>query len=261
MIGYRDIGSGPPVLLLHGLGGDAGQSLGLVPDSLLWRRIAPEMPGHGSTELSEDDELTFEAFSDAAAEVLDRRAPGQRVPVAGVSMGAGVALALATRHPELVKRLILIRPSHLDASPVPNLAAFVEIAGLLESGHDRRDGQDLFAGGVTYRAMLTAAPAMAMSLLGQFTRPRAAQRARVLREMATRLPLPSPDAYRGIDVPTLVLGAPGDPVHDIGIAREWAQRIPGARFESLPRKGLDATAHTEALQAAVAAELGATEPH
>ena len=50
-------------------------------------------------------------------------------------------------------------------------------------------------------------------------------------------------------------------VHDIGIAREWAQRIPGARFESLPRKGLDATAHTEALQAAVAAELGATEPH
>ena len=128
MIGYRDIGSGPPVLLLHGLGGDAGQSLGLVPDSLLWRRIAPEMPGHGSTELSEDDELTFEAFGDAAAEVLDRRAPGQRVPVAGVSMGAGVALALATRHPELVKRLILIRPSHLDTSPVPNLAAFVEIA-------------------------------------------------------------------------------------------------------------------------------------
>ena len=33
------------------------------------------------------------------------------------------------------------------------------------------DGQDLFAGGVTYRAMLTAAPAMAMSLLGQFLSP------------------------------------------------------------------------------------------
>lgn len=256
MIGYRDVGAGAPVVLLHGLGGDAGQSLGLLPDGTPGRRIAPELPGHGATELLASTELSFEAFADAVADVLDHLAPGGSLPVAGVSMGAGVALALATRRPDLVERLILIRPSHLDTSPVPNLAAFGEIAELLESGHRGEAGVERFTATGTYRTIVAGAPAMAASLLGQFTRPLAAERWPVLRELATRLPLPSPADYRRIGVPALVLGAPGDPVHDIAIAREWARRIPGARFAELPRKDLDAAVHTRALQAAVAAELG-----
>lgn len=261
MIGYADVGTGSAVLLLHGLGGDAQQALGLVPGDLPWRRIAPELPGHGATELSATGELSFEAFADAAAEVLLQLVPGRRVPVVGVSMGAGIALALATRYSALVERLILVRPSHLDTSPVPNLAPFVEIAALLEAGHDGAAGQELFKATDTYRSVLAASPAMAASLLGQFTRPDAARRAPVLREMATRLPLSGPDAYARVTAPTLVLGAPDDPVHDIAIARAWARRIRGALFLPLPRKDVDARPHLEALQVTIAAELGVSKGH
>lgn len=255
MICYQEAGSGEPVLVLHGLGGDAAQSLRLVPDGLPVRRIAPELPGHGETDLAPTDELDFESFADAVADVVRRRAPWRSVPVVGLSMGAGVALTLAARYPQLVQGLILIRPSHLDASPVPNLGAFRTIAALLRDGHDGADGQERFRRTDAYATVAATSATAAASLLEQFVRPEARRRARVLDAMATRLPLPHRDAYLRISVPALVLGAPGDPVHDVAIAREWAARLRRGRFMELPVKGLNPSDHLDALQAAVAAEL------
>lgn len=255
MIAVRQKGSGEPVLVLHGLGGDASQAMGLVPDGLALRKVAPELPGHGATDLTGDDELDFESFADTVAEVVHRQASGSAVPVVGVSMGAGIALTLAVRHPALARRLILIRPAHLDTSPAPNLACFRTIAALLRAGHDGVNGQQRFRDTDAYRSVLAASPAMAASLLGQFVRPHARVRARVLDAIATRLPLPDPGAYRRIKVPALVLGAPDDPVHDLAIAHEWAERLPGGRFAELPVKGLDPSEHQQALLDAVAAEL------
>ena len=116
-IGYAVTGNGPAVLLLHGLGGDRQQALGLLPDDIHATRIAPDMPGHGHTNLVAGEPVTFAAFAALAADLLDtlrqqQRRPAGAMPAVGVSMGAGIAATLAAIRPDLVERLVLIRAAY-----------------------------------------------------------------------------------------------------------------------------------------------------
>jgi pimeloyl-ACP methyl ester carboxylesterase len=248
-----------PVLLLHGLGGDHRQSLGLLPTSVAATTIAPDLPGHGDTDLLVDEPVSFVAFADLTARAVEvlSRAGGVTagpLPVVGVSMGAGVALALQARHPEQVRSLALVRPSWLDVAPPPNLAPFVVIAELLtELGP--RAGAAAFAASTVFANIDRQAPAMAQSLLGQFSRPHARARARVLSDMPRSLPLPDRSAYAHITVPTIVIAAPGDPVHPYDLAETLHGWIPGAQFVGVPHKQLDPTKHNAAVAEALAAHL------
>jgi pimeloyl-ACP methyl ester carboxylesterase len=252
-------GEGRPVLVLHGLGGDSKQSLGLFPVGSPVTLIAPELPGHGDTDLLPDDPATFDAFAELCASVLDGMLITGRIstgplPVVGVSMGAGVALALVAARPDLVAGLTLIRPSWLDEAPPPNLAPFPIVAGLLRELGPAA-GAAAFRDTAIYRNIEREAPAMAQSLLGQFSRPHASERARVLKEMPLSLPLPDRQAYTALAVPTLVVGAPEDPVHPYALAQTLSEWVPGSRFASVPRKLLDPSEHNQAVARVVSNEL------
>ena len=235
------------VLLLHGLGGDRRQALGLLPDAFPATRIAPDLPGHGETDLRPDEPITFAAF---AARIAGRL--GEPVAVAGVSMGAGVALALAGSRPDLVKRLILVRPSWLLESSPPHLEPFRTIARILTT---RGIDPDAFRATGTYRRIAREAPAMAQSLLGQFTRPYAVERARVLAEMPLSLPLANGEAYRKLGVDVTIVAAPQDPVHPEWLARDMQHLIPASRLVMVPRKMPDPAEHQAAVQRTVATAL------
>lgn len=263
LLSYALEGHGAPVLLLHGLGGDRHQALDMLPGECGGTRIAPEMPGHGATDLLPDEPVTFAAFSQATTDLLTHLAVQTKIsrgpmPVVGVSMGAALALRLQADHPELVSQLILIRPSYGDQCPPPGMEPFETIGDLLIE-YGTSEGRRRWLASANYANIQESAPAMAKSLLGQFDRDKAVERARVVRDMRKVLPLPNRDAYSKITVPTLVLGAPDDPVHDIAIARDVASWIPGADFEELPRKDVDATVHREALRAGVSRRLGLLE--
>src|SRR5437762_9808802 len=104
-------GTGPPLLLVHGYGGAAWNFSELAP--LLAGRSPriPDRPGHpGSSPLPAAP--TLAAFADAVAACLDA-AP---VDVFGHSMGGAVALRLAERSPELVRRLVLAAPAGISSS-------------------------------------------------------------------------------------------------------------------------------------------------
>lgn len=253
------LGEGSPVLLLHGLGGDRHQSLDLLAADERRTRIAPELPGHGSTELPDDAPVTFERFAGSVAGLLDALAAagrvGGRVPVVGVSMGAGIALTLAATRPDLVERLVLVRPAWLAQRPAPNLAAFGVIAELLVE-LDPVSAEKAFASSALLAKIDIEAPAMAQSLLRQFRRPRAREFSRVLAEMPRSLPLPDREAYRTVTVDTLVLVAPHDPVHPFELGVTLAEWLPNARWATLPRKQPDPAEHQAALQRAVADHLG-----
>jgi hypothetical protein len=88
---------------------------------------------------------------------------------------------------------------------------------------------------------------MAQSLLGQFARPHARDRARVLIDMPNSIPLPDGAAYGELNIPTLVVGAPGDPCHPFTLAQTLSTWIPKARFVEVPRKDVDPREHTDAL--------------
>jgi pimeloyl-ACP methyl ester carboxylesterase len=99
-------GSGPPLLLVHGLGGAAANWTELAP--LLARRhrlLVPDLPGHGgSTPLPAVAGLA--SFADRVALVAEREGM-LPAPVVGHSLGGMVVLRLALRRPADVSAVVL----------------------------------------------------------------------------------------------------------------------------------------------------------
>jgi pimeloyl-ACP methyl ester carboxylesterase len=102
-------GEGPPLLLVHGLGGAAWNFSELAPLLPGRRLIIPDLPGHGASSPLPAPTLT--GFADVLAEILD-----EPVDVLGHSMGGVVALRLAERHPSLVRRLVLAAAAGISSS-------------------------------------------------------------------------------------------------------------------------------------------------
>jgi pimeloyl-ACP methyl ester carboxylesterase len=107
---YERTGSGPLVLLLHGL----------ADTHELWRYVAPALASrfavvaidhyaHGQSPLPERP-LTTAVMADGVAQLIVRLGLGRAV-VIGLSMGGGVAQVLTLRHPELVRALGLVSTS------------------------------------------------------------------------------------------------------------------------------------------------------
>lgn len=103
---WSEAGDGPPVVLLHGLGGDAGF---WAAEAARWaaefRVLTVDLPGSGSSPVP-DGPATIEGFAEAVRDVLDA-AGVARAHVVGFSMGGLVAQALATGHRDRVDRLVL----------------------------------------------------------------------------------------------------------------------------------------------------------
>jgi pimeloyl-ACP methyl ester carboxylesterase len=103
-------GEGPPLTLVHGLGGAAVNFTKLAPILARKRRVLiPDLPGHGlSAPLERVDGIaTYSRHVHAVAE-RERMLPGA---VLGYSMGGVVALRLAVEEPEDVTALALIAPA------------------------------------------------------------------------------------------------------------------------------------------------------
>ncbi|MFD9666394.1 alpha/beta fold hydrolase [Rhodococcus sp. NPDC059968] len=113
-IAYRDLGSGPTLLLLHGAApGETGWDSFAASIEVLrtrFRVIVPDQPGFGQSSLVEDNGLPYNAISAKAMAELLRHLGTGRVHVSGNSLGGGVALRLALEYPGLVDRIILVAP-------------------------------------------------------------------------------------------------------------------------------------------------------
>ncbi|MEM7584829.1 MAG: alpha/beta hydrolase [Acidobacteriota bacterium] len=111
---YKDEGTGPAVLLIHG----TASSLHTWDDWVAelrdrFRLVRLDLPGFGLTGPTADDVYSAERRTDVMVALLDHL--NIRVAaVAGNSLGGYLAWQLAWRHPERVDRLIL-----LDASGYP----------------------------------------------------------------------------------------------------------------------------------------------
>ncbi|UVS79836.1 alpha/beta fold hydrolase [Actinokineospora sp. UTMC 2448] len=104
---YEIHGSGDPVVLLHGALSGIETSFGALLPLLAKNRqvIAVEFQGHGRTA-DVDRPLTYPQLADDVAALL-RHIGVDRADVLGYSMGGGIALELAMRHPDAVRKLVL----------------------------------------------------------------------------------------------------------------------------------------------------------
>lgn len=121
---FRVAGSGPALLLLHGVGDDSS-TWEPVLASLAQRFtvIAPDMLGHGDSDKPRAD-YSLPAFANGIRDlltVLDI----DRVTIVGHSFGGGVAMQFAYQYPQFVERLVLVSTGGIttDVSIALRLAA------------------------------------------------------------------------------------------------------------------------------------------
>lgn len=108
---YETYGAGsdndPPLVLLHGGVGASEMFAGNLQLLATSRRVlAVHLHGHGRSG-DDDRPLTWEAMADDLAALLSSIGVGT-FELMGYSLGAGVALNIAFRHPPLVRRLVLV---------------------------------------------------------------------------------------------------------------------------------------------------------
>jgi len=107
----HDIGSGFPLLMIHGSGPGvsawANWRLNL-PELAKGRRvIAPDMLGFGYTQRPGDNQYSMERWLQHLLDLVNTlELP--RVDIVGNSFGGALALAFAIRHPQRVRRLVLM---------------------------------------------------------------------------------------------------------------------------------------------------------
>ena len=104
---FRIAGSGPAILLIHGIG-DNSTTWSSVQTTLAQRFtvIAPDLLGHGKSDKPRAD-YSVAAYANGMRDLLSVL-DIERVTVVGHSLGGGVAMQFAYQFPQLVDRLILV---------------------------------------------------------------------------------------------------------------------------------------------------------
>lgn len=123
---YRTYGSGPPLLLVHGLAGS----------SLWWRHnikvlaeyftvYVVELKGYGTNRALRP--LRLKAAAVCLAELIESL-PAGRAHVVGHSMGGQISIHLAAEHPDRIDRLVLAGASGLVRSDMLRMALKLPLA-------------------------------------------------------------------------------------------------------------------------------------
>jgi 3-oxoadipate enol-lactonase len=248
VLATTDRGSGDAILLLHGQPGEGASWLAVV-DILAdrFRVLAPDRPGYGSTDL---EARGMAENADLMAEFIKDR-DVDSVTVVGHSWSGGVAILLATRHPELVRSIVLVgavgsaesvnRLDHLLT--VPGLGGAMTVIGLfgmgvvlprlyrwVESSASRSQS--------VRRARLAAVVPNEMLPRGWSGAWGRSMRTFAFEQRALVNELPSVTRVLGtISQPTSVVAGEWDVVVSLTAARNLAAAISGSEMVSIPRAG------------------------
>lgn len=107
----QDSGQGPPLVILHGLFGQARNWAAIAKGLQDQRRIiALDLRNHGTSPWA--DSMSYPEMAEDVADAI-AALPDGRAEVLGHSMGGKVAMVLALKRPDLVQRLIVA-----DIAPV-----------------------------------------------------------------------------------------------------------------------------------------------
>lgn len=106
---YELHGSGEPLVLILGLGLDMSECESLIAELARHHQVlAFDNRGAGRSD-KPDIPYSIELMADDTAGLMRATGVGiEQADILGISMGGRIALALALRHPELVKRLVLV---------------------------------------------------------------------------------------------------------------------------------------------------------
>jgi len=266
------VGHGPTtVVLAHGFGGSARNFRGTA--RALGERatfVLFDQRGHARSAAPEDPAAySLEGLVDDFASVVDGAAPaGGRVVAGGLSMGAGVALAYALRHPERVRGLVLAAfppggGEARDPGSESGRAVATQARWALAFA-DAIDREGLEAAGAIYAwGPRSGFDPAAAKLVRQGFLEHPARGVRGLLRGVLALQASAADLaprLRRLDVPALVIVG-GDDALSLGPSRVLARALPMARLVEVPGAGHVVNLAAPArFQAELAAFLDALAP-
>jgi len=220
-------GHGPPVVLIHGLGGNTFTFRYLIPDLARDHRvIALDLKGFGYSQRIRDGGYSMIDQARLVIGLMDTLGI-QKAIVVGHSMGGAVAMNLAAAWPDRVDKLVLVASASGDRIPMAPpwlLRPFLPLGRLFR---DR-----LFNLTVYDRSTITE------EMREGYRRPaliRGTARAvyETLRDSRRDVPI----AYGRIVQPTLLLWGERDRVLPSWMLPRLRQRLPNAEFASVERTG------------------------
>ena len=243
---FRMVGSGPPLLLIHGIGDSSETWLKVIPE-LAERHtvIAPDLLGHGESAKPRAD-YAVAAYACGMRDLLGVL-DVDRVTVVGHSLGGGIAMQFAYQFPDRCERLVLVGSGGIGrevhpllrvaaapgaelglsvAASVPVRAAMRFAAPVLRSTGGMRLGSDFGYVLERYRAL----------------RPRTARQAflRTLRagvDVRGQVITMLDRCYLAAALPTLIIWGRRDRVIPVRHARIAHEAMPGSRLEVFDRSG------------------------
>jgi pimeloyl-ACP methyl ester carboxylesterase len=240
---YRTAGSGPPVVLIHGMVNSSRHwenvALQLASDYTV---IAPDLIGHGDSATPRGD-YSLGAHASAIRDVLASIGI-DRATIVGHSLGGGVAMVFFYQFPQRVERLGLISAGGLgpEVSPMLRSAAVPGVQALLSlAAHrkivDRLDqiGTRLRDKGNKQGVYVQAVARALRPLSGPGQRNAFLQTLRAVIDVHGQR-ISARDRLHLLDaMPTLIVWGERDRTIPIEHGRFTHAAAPGSRFETLPK--------------------------
>ncbi|HMD56196.1 MAG TPA: alpha/beta fold hydrolase [Solirubrobacteraceae bacterium] len=240
---YRVAGSGPPVVLIHGMLNSSSHwqrvASALAPDYTV---VAPDLIGHGDSAAPRGD-YSLGAHAASIRDLL--AAIGiERATIVGHSLGGGVAMQFFYQFPQRVERLALISSGGLgrDVSPLLRTAALPGVSALLSltirprmleglSGGGRRMRERGVGAGVYLQAIARAL----IPLQSAEARHAFLHTLRAVIDVHGQRVSASDRLYLLEALPTLILWGERDNTIPIEHGSTAARAIPGSTFATIPR--------------------------
>jgi pimeloyl-ACP methyl ester carboxylesterase len=243
-VGYRLEGSGPVILLIHGIAGSSNAWRDVMP--ALARRytvIAPDLIGHGQSAKPIGD-YSLGAYASGLRDLL-RVLDLTRATVVGQSFGGGVAMQLAYQHPDLCERLVLVDSGGLGRE-VSWLLRFMTLPAseylmpILFPAFVRERGNDLSR--MLHRRGVRMARVSEMwrsyaSLTETVNRQSFIRTLRSVIDPGGQTVSAMDRMYLAGEIPTMIVWGDCDSIIPVGHAYAAHQAIPGSRLEIIEGSG------------------------
>jgi pimeloyl-ACP methyl ester carboxylesterase len=240
---YRVAGSGPNVVLIHGMI-NSSRHWEQVASRLAgsYRVIAPDLIGHGDAATPRGD-YSLGAHAAAIRDLLTTIGV-ERATIVGHSLGGGVAMQFFYQFPQRTERLVLISSGGLgdDVSPLLRGAALPGSAALLRLATRPRIVSALAQAGTRLRARGNATGVYLLAVaraLGPLQEPGSRraflQTLRAVIDVQGQKVSARDRLYLLGEMPTLIVWGQRDRTIPLEHGLEAERSVPNCRFETLPR--------------------------